>query len=83
MKSMSKFVNKHFQSKHFRRRKSRLIAIAFCGAIMLSSVLYWRAQYIQAAEYVPFPVRMYNRIPVEMQSSKYQLQTQEISPAVR
>jgi hypothetical protein len=76
-------MKKHFQSKHFRNRKSRMIATFLCGAIMLSAIWYWREQYLQAQEFVPFQMKTYNPKAGEMRSSNYQLQTQEISPSVK
>ncbi len=76
-------MNKHFQSKLFTNRKHRLTAVMACGILLLGVALYWRSSLLKAQEYTPTTIRSYNPHVGDMRSKNYQLQTQELSPAVK
>ena len=68
-----------------RRIRLRLLSTVLCGVFLLNIVVYWRQQYLAAAEYIDFypQVKKHSVARPEMQSKNYKLDTQDISPAVK
>lgn len=85
MKQYNKQIRKHFPTFLQYHPRTRMTAIVALGVMMLGVTWYWRTEYMQASEYVDFPIR-YSTLDTargEMRSSNYILETEEISPAAR
>lgn len=77
-------MKRHFPTFLNIKRPYRIAFTLIAAFIVFAFIQLWRNEYLQSQEYVDFPIHSSNKKKDgEMRSKNYQLQTQEISPAVK
>ncbi len=77
-------MKRHFPTLLKIQRPYRIAAYILAGFVVFGFLQLWREEYVKAHEYIDFSIHSIDtKRSGEMRSANYQLDTQEISPAVK